>query len=291
MLEARAAHPGSQLLGGGTDLIVNLRRGIVAPPVLIDMNGVAELRTIEADARRPRDRRVRDAGRGGAPSRRAGALSRGGAGGGLHRRAHASQHGHRRRQPLPRHALHLLQPERMVALRQQSLPQDHGRHVPRGAEEPRRVLRHLQRRPGARPDDARRRGRPRRARRAGARCRCSNSTSATRATTARPRATASTTWRCSRARSSSACAPSYTPGLRSAYDKIRIRRSIEYPVAGVAVALRREGDTLADLRVAITGTNPRPVLLEGTQRAVRRPARRARLRGPRRSWCATRSCR
>jgi 4-hydroxybenzoyl-CoA reductase subunit beta len=54
------------------------------------------------------------------------------------------------------------------------------------------------------------------------------------------------------------------PGLRSAYDKIRIRRSIEYPVAGVAVALRREGDTLADLRVAITGTNPRPVLLEGT---------------------------
>ena len=55
-----------------------------------------------------------------------------------------------------------------------------------------------------------------------------------------------------------------TPGLRSAYDKIRIRRSIEYPVAGVAVALRRDGDTLSDLRVAFTGTNPRPVLLEGT---------------------------
>jgi len=55
-----------------------------------------------------------------------------------------------------------------------------------------------------------------------------------------------------------------TPGLRSAYEKIRIRRSIEYPVAGVAVALRRDKDVLADLRVAITGTNPRPVLLEGT---------------------------
>jgi 4-hydroxybenzoyl-CoA reductase subunit beta len=55
-----------------------------------------------------------------------------------------------------------------------------------------------------------------------------------------------------------------TPGLRSAYNKIRIRRSIEYPVAGVAVALRRAGDTLADLRVAFTGTNPRPVLLEDT---------------------------
>jgi 4-hydroxybenzoyl-CoA reductase subunit beta len=57
-----------------------------------------------------------------------------------------------------------------------------------------------------------------------------------------------------------------TPGLRSAYDKIRIRRSIEYPVTGVAVALRRNGDTLADLRVAFTGTNPRPVRLAGTAR-------------------------
>ena len=55
-----------------------------------------------------------------------------------------------------------------------------------------------------------------------------------------------------------------TPGLRSAYDKIRIRRSIEYPVAGVALALRRDGGRLTDLRVAFTGTNPRPVLIDGT---------------------------
>jgi 4-hydroxybenzoyl-CoA reductase subunit beta len=55
-----------------------------------------------------------------------------------------------------------------------------------------------------------------------------------------------------------------TLGLRSGYEKIRIRRSIEYPVTGVAVALRREGDILVELRVAFTGTNPRPVLLEGT---------------------------
>ncbi len=58
----------------------------------------------------------------------------------------------------------------------------------------------------------------------------------------------------------------YRPGLRSAYDKIRIRRSIEYPVAGVAAALKREGDRLGELRVAVTGTNPRPVLLEGTEK-------------------------
>jgi 4-hydroxybenzoyl-CoA reductase subunit beta len=56
-----------------------------------------------------------------------------------------------------------------------------------------------------------------------------------------------------------------TPALRSAYDKIRIRRSIEYPVTGVAVALRRDGDTLADLRIAVTGTNPRPVRLAGAE--------------------------
>jgi len=56
----------------------------------------------------------------------------------------------------------------------------------------------------------------------------------------------------------------HTPGLRSAYDKIRIRRSIEYPVAGVAVALKKDKDKLTELRIAFTGTDPRPVLLDGT---------------------------
>ena len=32
LLAARAAHPDSRVLGGGTDLMVNIRRGIVAPP-------------------------------------------------------------------------------------------------------------------------------------------------------------------------------------------------------------------------------------------------------------------
>src|SRR3974390_578775 len=52
VLAARAAHPESQLLGGGTDLLVNIRRGIVAPPVLLDMNHVTELAVIAADADR-----------------------------------------------------------------------------------------------------------------------------------------------------------------------------------------------------------------------------------------------
>jgi 4-hydroxybenzoyl-CoA reductase subunit beta len=70
-----------------------------------------------------------------------------------------------------------------------------------------------------------------------------------------------------------------TAGLRSAYDKIRIRRSIEYPVAGVAVALRREGNVLASLRVGFTGTNPRPVLLAGTKELCGGPLDQRVIRG------------
>jgi 4-hydroxybenzoyl-CoA reductase subunit beta len=70
-----------------------------------------------------------------------------------------------------------------------------------------------------------------------------------------------------------------TGGLRSAYEKIRIRRSIEYPVTGVAVALRREGEILAELRIAFTGTNPRPVLLEGTSALCGAPLSERTLQG------------
>ena len=74
--------PAAQLLGGGTDLIVNVRRGIVAPPVLIDMNGVAELRTIRADGEASRSApSVTLAELARHPGVR-GALSGGGAGGG-----------------------------------------------------------------------------------------------------------------------------------------------------------------------------------------------------------------
>src|SRR5580704_1301473 len=47
----------------------------------------------------------------------------------------------------------------MVARRQSSLPENHRRHLPRRAEKPWRLLRHLQRRPGAGIADARRRDR------------------------------------------------------------------------------------------------------------------------------------
>ncbi len=55
----------------------------------------------------------------------------------------------------------------------------------------------------------------------------------------------------------------------SAYAKARARGAIDFPLAGVAVALRRDGDTVAGLRVALTGTNSRPFLLEGTAALLR----------------------
>jgi len=54
------------------------------------------------------------------------------------------------------------------------------------------------------------------------------------------------------------------PGLATGYEKMRVRRSIDYPLAGVAVGVTRDGDVLTDLRIGVTGTNPRPVLIEGT---------------------------
>ena len=55
------------------------------------------------------------------------------------------------------------------------------------------------------------------------------------------------------------------PALRTGYDKVRVRQSIDYPLAGVAAGVAREGDRLTDLRLAFTGTNPRPLRLQGTE--------------------------
>ena len=50
----------------------------------------------------------------------------------------------------------------------------------------------------------------------------------------------------------------------SSYAKLRVRGSVDFPLAGVAVALRAEQGKLTALRVALTGTNSRPFLLDGT---------------------------
>ena len=262
-LEARKVHPESRPLGGGTDLIVNLRRGIVAPPVLIDMNGVPELRALRADengleigasvkleelASHPHVQRhypvvAQAAGSIAGPTQR----NMGTVGGNLcldTRCIFYNQSDWWRR--ANNHCLkttgdicHVapksrgvcfatfsgdLAPALMTLGAEVDLAGPEGR---RTLPLPRLYIGHA-RHDGSGEGDGK------------------------NYLSLRPGEIVTAV----RARR--------VAGLRSAYDKVRIRRSIEYPVAGVAVALRREGDTLADLRVAITGTNPRPVLLDGT---------------------------
>lgn len=50
-------------------------------------------------------------------------------------------------------------------------------------------------------------------------------------------------------------------GWKSSYVKVRIRDAIDFPLAGIAVALKRDGDRIVGLKLAITGTNSAPLLV------------------------------
>ena len=58
--------------------------------------------------------------------------------------------------------------------------------------------------------------------------------------------------------------PASAAGWRGSYQKLRVRGSIDYPLAGVAVALRIEpkSNRIKDARVAITAVNPAPQLVK-----------------------------
>jgi 4-hydroxybenzoyl-CoA reductase subunit beta len=264
VVKLRARHPGAQLLGGGTDLVVNIRRGIVAPSVLIEMNRVAELRTIAADAGRLE---IGASVTLAEIARHPGVMA--------HypvvAQAAASIAGptHRNMGTL---GGNLCLDTRCIYYNQSEWWRQANNHCLKTTGEVCHVAPKSRGvcfatfsgdlAPALLTLDAEidllgpggRRTIPLRelyigyARHDGSAEGDGKSYLALRpgelVAAARVRA---------------------APGLSSAYDKIRIRRSIEYPVAGVAVALRRDGETLADLRVAITGTNPRPVLLAGTR--------------------------
>jgi 4-hydroxybenzoyl-CoA reductase subunit beta len=267
LMAARAAHPESRMLGGGTDLMVNIRRGIVAPPVLIEINDVSELREIRADAHKleigaavtlsevaahPDVMRhypavAQAAGHIAGPTHR----NMGTVGGNLaldtrcifYNQSEWWREANRHCLKTTGDICHVAPKSRGVCFATFSgdvapalLVFD--AEIDIAGPSGQRTLSLADLYIGyARQDEpvteTRGDGKHFLALRPGEII-----------TAARVR---------------------NTPGLRSAYDKIRIRRSIEYPVAGVAVALRRDGDTLADLRVAFTGTNPRPVRLSGTQ--------------------------
>jgi 4-hydroxybenzoyl-CoA reductase subunit beta len=265
-LKARAVHPGSVPLGGGTDLLVNIRRGIVEPPALVELNGVAELRTLKADAQRleigasvtldelAADPRVVEhypvvaqaahviAG----PTHR----NMGTVGGNLcldtrcifYNQSQWWRSANQHCLKTTGDVCHVAPKSRGVCFATFSgdlAPAllTLGAEVDLAGPQERRTVPLGSLYIGyARQDE------PVTEMRGDGKVFLS----------LRPDELIAAV----RARN--------TPGLRSAYDKIRIRRSIEYPVCGVAVALRREGDRLTDLRVAFTGTNPRPVLLAGT---------------------------
>ena len=266
LMAARAAHPQSRMLGGGTDLMVNIRRGIVAPPVLIEINDVSELREIRADAHKleigaavtlsevaahPNVMRhypavAQAAGHIAGPTHR----NMGTVGGNLaldtrcifYNQSEWWREANRHCLKTTGDICHVAPKSRGVCFATFSgdvapalLVFD--AEIDIAGPSGQRTLSLADLYIGyARQDEpvteTRGDGKHFLALRAGEII-----------TAARVR---------------------NTPGLRSAYDKIRVRRSIEYPVAGVAVALRRDGDTLADLRVAFTGTNPRPVRLSDT---------------------------
>jgi 4-hydroxybenzoyl-CoA reductase subunit beta len=52
-------------------------------------------------------------------------------------------------------------------------------------------------------------------------------------------------------------------GLKSGYGKIRVRAALDFPLAGVAVALTQKEGCLDLLRIAVTGTDSRPILIAG----------------------------
>lgn len=56
--------------------------------------------------------------------------------------------------------------------------------------------------------------------------------------------------------------PAEKAGWRGHYRKLRVRNSIDYPLAGVAVAMKTAADgTCLEVRVGLTGVNPAPLLV------------------------------
>ncbi len=53
-------------------------------------------------------------------------------------------------------------------------------------------------------------------------------------------------------------------GWRSTYLKLRDRNSFDFPIAGVAAAVRFDGDVVTDARIAITALGSRPVAVDAT---------------------------
>jgi 4-hydroxybenzoyl-CoA reductase subunit beta len=62
--------------------------------------------------------------------------------------------------------------------------------------------------------------------------------------------------------------PASSADYRGVYRKLRVRGSIDYPLAGVAVVMKRSNGHVADARIGITAVNPAPLLVKGAGEAL-----------------------
>jgi 4-hydroxybenzoyl-CoA reductase subunit beta len=63
--------------------------------------------------------------------------------------------------------------------------------------------------------------------------------------------------------------PHSSSGYRGTYRKLRVRGSIDYPLAGVAVVVKRSNGHVEELRIALTAVNPMPVLVGGLDQVLK----------------------
>jgi 4-hydroxybenzoyl-CoA reductase subunit beta len=62
--------------------------------------------------------------------------------------------------------------------------------------------------------------------------------------------------------------PKNLNGSPSRYEKVRIRGSIDFPLAGAAVRLKMNSKKVEDFSIALTGVNPFPQIIEGTDEYI-----------------------
>ena len=62
--------------------------------------------------------------------------------------------------------------------------------------------------------------------------------------------------------------PESSAGWKGSYMKLRLRGSIDYPLAGVAVAIKQNGGPVEAARVAVTAVNPAPLLVPSAEHAL-----------------------
>jgi 4-hydroxybenzoyl-CoA reductase subunit beta len=62
--------------------------------------------------------------------------------------------------------------------------------------------------------------------------------------------------------------PESSADYRGVYRKLRVRGSIDYPLAGVAVVMKRSNGHVADAQIALTAVNPAPMLVKGIQQLL-----------------------